>query len=243
MSQALDTIRDRFESTPRELDADELVRLARGDRGCLGDLVSGLGAIMLVGGAILGAMELVSFDLAYAGCAIWIGGFVWGTYSQTVSGRARKAALTAGPLVMAVVLRKAAWLGRPGKRVGRALVLFSTDPRRRFDRDWLDAAAAALERAHARGQAGAWAELLRDEEAFGMHALDELELDEPARARSLWLAAMIVHPERLEGGYLGYAEDQDAGERDAELDAELRAPTVLAIVEPETKFIEQVPRS
>ena len=99
MSQALETIRDRFESTPRELDADELVRLARGDRGCLGDLVSGLGAIVLVGGAILGAMEIVSFNVAYVGVAIWIGGFVWGTYSQTVSGRTRKAALTAGPLV------------------------------------------------------------------------------------------------------------------------------------------------
>lgn len=243
MSQALDTIRDRFESTPRELEADELVRLARGDRGCLGDLVSGLGAIMLVGGAILGAMEIVSFNVAYVGCAIWIGGFVWGTYSQTVSGRARKAALTAGPLVMGVVLRKADWLGRPGKRVGRAVVLFSTDPTRRFDRDWLDAAAVAVEQAHEGGKGAAWAELLRDEEAFGVHALGELEFDEAGSAQGLWLGAMIVHPERLEGGYLGYVEDQEAGERDADLDAQLRAPTVLAIVDPDTQFIEQVPRA
>ena len=239
---SMTALQRRYEATPRTID-DELQGLARGDRGCLGDLVSGLGAVMLVGGAILGAMEMVSFNVAYAGCAIWIGGFVWGTYSQTVSGRARKAALTAGPLVMGVVLRRAGWLGRPGKRVGRAVVLFSTDPARRFDRDWLDAAAGAVEQALEQGQGGAWAELLRDEEAFGMHALAELELDEPDAAQALYLAAMIVHPERLEGGYLGYVEDQEAGERDADLDAQLRAPTVLAIVEPDTQFIEQVPRS
>ena len=239
MSSALQTQRDRLEATPRDLDDDELVRIARGDRGCLGDLISGIGAIALVSGAILGAMGKISFNWAYLACAVWIGGFVWGTWTQARSGKQRKAALESGPLVMAVVLRRESWLVRPGRRVGRAVVAFTTAPELRFDRAHLDALAAALEAASERAGASEWSALLTDDDAFGLH---HVELSgAPAADAHIHIATMIVHPERLEGGYLGYAEDQEAGEKDLDLDAPTRAPIVLAIVDPETSFIEHAP--
>lgn len=244
MSAALDHLRARFEPTPRELQEDELVRIARGDRGCLGDLVSGVGAAALVTSAILGAMGKISFNWTYGAAALWIGGFVWGTISQTRSGKLRRAALEEGPLVQAVVLRSEAWLRRPGKRVGRAVVVFSTAPSRRFDRDWLDTVAAAVESS---AKTRAWAQLLTDPDAFGVVGLEPKDeafagLEDAEGLEQTYVAAMHVHPERLEGNYLGYAEDQDAAEAGLDLDAPTRAPTVVAIVDPERAFIEQVPQ-
>lgn len=258
MSTALDHTRARFETTPRALEDDELVRIARGDRGCLGDLVSGLGAVLLISAAILGAMGRISFTWTYVAAAVWIGGFVWGTVAQTRSGKLRKAALEQGPLVMAVVLRSEDCLQRPGKRVGRAVVAFTTADGRRFDREGLDALAAALEagKDSDAARASEWVALLDDPDAFGVFAVEPAVLGpglagrddseagaEDCWAEDCWVAAMHVHPERLDGDYLGYLEDCEAAERELELDAPTRAPTVLAIVDPERGFIEQVPRA
>lgn len=246
MSQILARARDRFEATPRSLDDDELTRIARGDRGCLGDALSGLGAVSMVGAMILSALDLIAFEWAYLGVAIWIGGFVWGTILQSRSGKHRKGALESGPLVLAVVLRAEEWLRRPGKRVGRAVVLFCTQPERRFDRAWLEQLARQLER-RLDASAGApnWVPLralLADRDSFGVHPIPSglLEHDENEQ---LYLASLLVHPERLAGGYLGFEDDREAGELDLDLDAPTRLATVVVIVDPERGFIEQVPHS
>jgi hypothetical protein len=254
VSRALARARDRFEATPRSLDDDELTRIARGDRGCLGDLISGVGAVCLVAAVILGATETISFTWTYVAVAIWVGGFVWGTVAQSRSGKRRKAALESGPLVMAVVVREEPWLRRPGKRAGRAVVLFTTDEARRFDRDWLERMAERLE-AKLAAEAGSaeWVPLralLADRDAFGMHQIPaelsreggQASEDGGDEAPPLHLGTVVVHPERLEGAYLGGEDDREAGEQDLDLDAPARPPAVFVIVDPERGFIEQVPR-
>jgi hypothetical protein len=246
VSSALARARDRFEATPRSLDDDDLTRISRGDRGCLGDVLSGLGAVALVASVILGAMGTISFSWTYAAVAVWIGGFVWGTVAQARSGKLRKAALEKGPLALAVVMRDEPWLRRPGKRPGRVVVLFTTDDAHRFDRDWLERVAKHLE-TELDGNAGAaeWIPLralLADPDAFGLHraASELLALED--RESPVYLASMVVHPERFDGGYLGAEDDREAGELELDIDTPNRPPTVLAIVEPEHRFIEQVPK-
>jgi hypothetical protein len=248
VAHALARARDRFEATPRSLDNEDLTRIARGDRGCLGDLLSGLGAVALVAAVILGAMETISFSWTYAAVAMWIGGFVWGTVAQARSGKQRKAALESGPLVLAVAMRDEPWLRRPGKRAGRAVVLFTTDGRRRFDRDWLERVSVRLE-AELDGNVGTGASsvplraLLVDSDAFGLHRVPSELLAPDEREAPVYLASMVVHPEWLEGGYLGAEDDREAGELERDLDAPSRPPTVAVIVDPEHGFIEQVPHS
>lgn len=245
MSRGLTRARDRYEATPRSLDDEEMSRIIRGDRGCLGDLLSGFGALTLVVGLVLGAMNIVALSWAYVGAALWVGGFFWGTYTQSKSGTARKVALESGPLVLAVVLRAPDWLRRPGKRVGRAVVMFTTDPARRFDRDWLEAAAETLEdRLGKHGGDERWVSLralLADSEAHGMHEIPA-ELLPETLAKPTYLASVMIHPERLESAYLGGDDDLEAGERDEDLDVDARPPTIIAIAEPERGFLEQVPQ-
>jgi hypothetical protein len=242
---ALARARDRFEATPRSLADDDLTRIARGDRGCLGDVLSGLGAVALVTTVILGAIGTISFSWTYAAVGVWIGGFVWGTVAQARSGKLRKAALESGPLTLAVVVRDEPWLRRPGKRAGRVVVLFSTDDAHRFDRDWLERVAKHLQTV-LDGNAGAaeWIPLralLADPDAFGLHRAAPELLPPEHRSSPVYLASMIVHPERFEGGYLGAEDDREAGELELDIDTPNRAPTVLVIVDPKHGFIEQVP--
>ena len=246
-SKALAPVRERFELTPRSLEDDELTRIARGDRGCLGDLLSGLGAITLVTAMALGAMGKIPYTWAYVGVALWIGGFFYGTWAQTRSGKQRKLSLESGPLVLAVVMDHEDWLGRPGKRVGRGVALFTTDPARRFDRDWLEQAAIHVQDQLAtRGGDSSWTQvraLLANREAFGVHQLPTALLPEgPSPTPPTYVASVLVHPERLEGAYLGGDDDREAAELELELDGAKRLPTLVAIVDPEAGFIEQVPR-
>jgi hypothetical protein len=251
VSRALARVRDRFEATPRSLDDEQLTRIARGDRGCLGDLLSGFGAVSLVVAVILGAMGRISFTWAYAGVALWIAGFVWGTVSQSRSGARRKQALESGPLVMAVVLRAEAWLRRPGKRVGRAVVVFTTDEQRRFDRVWIERVALAIETTlNAKAGGPQWVPLralLVDEDAFGLHRvpqdlLTEAVPEQAEAAPAVYLATMHVDPEHLDEGYLGGDDDREAGELDIDIDAPARPPCVIVIADPEREFVEQIPR-
>lgn len=257
MSRALVRVRDRFEATPRALDDDQMSRIARGDRGCLGDVLSGVGAISLVIAVILGAMETISYSWTYVGVAVWIAGFVWGTVAQSRSGSVRKQALESGPLVLAVVLRSEAWLRRPGKRVGRAVVVFTTDERWRFDRGWVERMATFIDTTlDAKAGDSQWVPLralLVDQDAFGMHRVpldllahaddpeNPVNPDDPEPA-PVYLATMHVDPERLDEAYLGGDDDREAGELDVDIDAPKRAPCVIVIVDPERGFIEQVPR-
>jgi hypothetical protein len=247
VSRALARARDRFEATPRSLDDDDLTRIARGDRGCLGDLLSFGGAAALVTTVILGAMGTISFSWTYAAMGLWIAGFVWGTVSQARSGTSRKVALETGPLVLGVVVRDEPSLRRPGKQAGRAVVVFTTDSERRFDRDWLERVAERIE-SELDGGAGTaeWVPLralLVDRDAYGLRRVPPELLEPRDREQPVYLSSMAVHPERLEGGYLGAEDDREAGERDVDLDAPRRPPTVVVIVDPDHRFIEQVPQS
>lgn len=245
----LDRARARFEATPRSLDDDDLARIARGDRGCLGDLLSGLGAVTLVAAMILSALDKIAFAWAYVGVAIWVGGFVWGAISQSRSGKHRKLALESGPLVLSVVLRAEEWLRRPGKRVGRAVVLCTTDAEHRFDRDWLEGVAKQLEQQLDGASGGPeWVPLralLVDRDSFGLHRVPRELLEQPEQTSApppVYLASLLVHPERLESGYLGGDDDREAEQRELEIDAPARPPTLIVIVDPERGFIEQIPR-
>jgi hypothetical protein len=245
VSRSLARVRDRYEATPRSLNDEQLTRIARGDRGCLGDLLSGFGAVSLVVAVILGAMGTISFTWTYVGAAVWIAGFVWGTVTQSRSGARRKQALESGPLTMAVVLRSEEYLRRPGKRVGRAVVVFTTTESRRFDRDWIERVALALDAILDAKAGGAESVPLRallvDDDSFGMHQVPAQLLPESEGA-PVYLATMHVDPERLDSGYLGGDDDHEAGEQDVEFDAAKRAPHVVVIVDPEREFVEQVPQ-
>jgi hypothetical protein len=242
VSKALARARDRFEVTPRKLDDEALDRIARGDRGCLGDVLSGVGALVLVVTMILGAMGIIPWSWAYVGVALWVGGFVLGTYSQARSTKQRRAALEAGPLVLGTVLRDEPWLHRPGKQAGRVVVLFTTSPERRFDRAWLEASAAKLERQLAEPNDDPTRvplrALLADRMAFGCHPVPP---DLRSEAVELWLASAVIHPDRLEGGYLGGEDDREAAEQGLEIDGPGRPPAVLLFVDPPRGFVEHVP--
>lgn len=234
MSSELSRARARFESTPRPVDDDDqMTRIVRGDRGCLGDALSGVGAVALVTFLVLSGMGKIAFGWVYVGVAIFVGGFFTGAVAQSRSGKQRRAALESGPMVRAVVLRAEPWLSRPGKRVGRAVVVFCTDEDRRFDRAWLEQMAKAWEE----DGGGPGRELLRDPNSFGLHPIPDVE-----GARGSYVATVLVHPERLEGGYLGGDDDREADERDDDLDRPSRPATILVFVEPSVGFVEQVPR-
>jgi len=55
-------------------------------------------------------------------------------------------------------------------------------------------------------------------------------------------AGIPISTGQLDEHYLGGDDDRQAGELELELDAPKRAPSVIAIVDPERGFIEQVPR-
>jgi hypothetical protein len=125
-------------------------------------------------------------------------------------------------------------------------VLFTTDSERRFDRDWLERLAERLETKLAGSQAPGLIPLralLADSEAFGVHAVPSELVASEGGEGPVYLASMIVHPEWLEGGYLGAEDDREAGELDRDLDTPNRPPTLAVIVDPEHGFIEQVPYS
>ncbi len=243
MSRSLARARARFEATPRKLDDEALDRIARGDRGCLGDIVAGIGALTLVITMVFAAMGMLDFSWAYVGVALWVGGFFLGTWGQARSGRERRAALEAGPLVIGVVMRDQAWLRRPGKQAGRVVVLFSTTPARRFDRDALEADAARLdERIRERPDASELAplrELLSSDDAFGCLAIPRGVLEGEAER---WLASVTAYPDRMVAGYLGGEDDIEAGERDVDIDAPTRAAALVLFVDPARGFVEQAPQ-
>ena len=100
MTDSLATIRSRYEATPRTLDTD-LQRMARGDRGCLGDGLAGLGGVAMVVFGVLASFGLVGWGFMSAGALLLVTGFLMSAAATARSGPLRRKALTDGPLVLA----------------------------------------------------------------------------------------------------------------------------------------------
>lgn len=144
MTDALAPIRSRYEATPRVLDAD-LQRMARGDRGCLGDALAGFGSLSIIVFGVLASFEVLGWGFMMAGTAFLLLGFVLSAVAQVKSGPLRRKALTEGPLVLARVVAGDPILYEPSDAVLPARVVFAADPARRFDADLLRTLATRLQ--------------------------------------------------------------------------------------------------
>jgi hypothetical protein len=125
VSTALQKAHQRYAATPRELDA-LLERKARGDRGCIFDLFSGVGILSSFACLIASQMGVIAFTWTYLGIAVWVGSYFLGARAQGQSGQQRRLAMEQGRLVPSVVVTGEAHLRQGGnRRSGRALVLFA----------------------------------------------------------------------------------------------------------------------
>jgi len=144
MTDALAPIRSRYEATPRVLDAD-LQRMARGDRGCLGDALAGFGGLSIIVFGVLASFDVLGWGFMMAGTLFLLVGFVLSAVAQVKSGPVRRKALTEGPLVLARVVAGDPALYEPSDAVLPARVVFSADPAKRFDGALLRALAVRLQ--------------------------------------------------------------------------------------------------
>ncbi len=144
MTDALATIRSRYEATPRTPDAD-LLRMARGDRGCLGDAIAGLGALSILASGVLGALGMIGWGWIVVGSLMLLAGFVLSSLAQLRSAPQRRLALTEGPLVLARIVRADAQLYEPSDVVLPARVVYAPAPERRFDGEFLRGLGHALQ--------------------------------------------------------------------------------------------------
>jgi len=195
-SFALAETRRRYEATPRTLD-DDLQRMARGDRGCLGDAISGAGAVGILVSGILAYMGYLGVGFLAVFVAMLIAGFVLSAAAQTRSGPARHKALTEGPLALGRVLRADPALFEPGDVTHPALVVFAVDAPHRFDAAYLHGVAAALlalrDASEAPADQADVAAMLRDPNRVAPLRLPPT-LAGPGDA---WLGVVSVDPQRL----------------------------------------------
>jgi len=205
-------LRKRYEVTPREID-DDLYSLARGDRGCLGDALAGIGALLTGVFGIIASTGSGGSGYMAIGAVLFVGGFAMSTVHQSRSGALRNLALKEGPLVIARVLRADAKLSEAGSGYAPAIVAFSLEADRSFDREQLKVVAERLAKAE-----GELAALLAAPHIEGLPAMPESVTGAPA----IHVGEVIVDREKLSGGTLA------AGD-----------PLVL-IVDPRSSFIEHI---
>lgn len=221
---ALDNVRKRYGVAPRELD-DDLQRMSRGDRGCLGDGLAASGAVLGLVGFVLSRLGLVPFPVAFLGIALLVTGFTIGARSQLASSQQRMAALKAGPLVACHVVSHVPYLGEKGTRAGRAIVLFTPDPALAFDGKVLRKTLRRLELALE--QPGTlpspvqepWIGLCSGKDEFGYARIPDRYTD----GAEVWIADVVVDPARLPGNKLSKEQ-----------------PALAAIVDTTRAFIEHV---
>jgi hypothetical protein len=171
--------------------------MARGDRGCLGDAISGVGALGILVTGVLGYMGLMGVGFLAVFAGLLIAGFVLGAAAQTRSGPARLKALTEGPLALGRVLRAEPALLEPGDVPHPALVVFAVDPPHRFDTAYLHGVAAALlalrDAPTAPPEQADVAAMLRDPNRIAPLRLPAAL----AGAGEAWLGVVSVDPRRL----------------------------------------------
>ncbi len=205
-------LRARYEATPRTID-DALHPLSRGDRGCLGDALAGIGALLTGVFGIIASTGAGGWGYMAIGAALFVGGFAMSTIHQSRSSAQRNQALIGGPLVTGRVLRADPKLAEPGIGFAPAIVLLSLEPERRFDPGHLKAVAERV--LAAGGEVGA---LVTAEHIEGVPAIPEAVAEAPA----IHVGEVIVDRERLSGRPL-----RAGGE-------------VTLIVDPASGFIEHI---
>jgi len=143
-TDVLATTRRRYESTPRVLDA-ELLRMARGDRGCLGDAMAGFGALSIIVFGVLGSLGTLGWSWMIIGTLMLLAGFVLSAAAQVRSAPPRRLALTEGPLVLARVVKADPALYEPSDAVLPARVVYAPGASRRYDGEYLRALGQKLQ--------------------------------------------------------------------------------------------------
>ncbi len=205
-------LRTRYEATPRTID-DALHPLARGDRGCLGDALAGIGALLTGVFGIIASTGSGGWGYMAVGAALFVGGFALSTIHQSRSSAQRNLALTEGPLVAGRVLRADPKLAEPGIGYAPAIVVLSLDPERRFDSAHLAEVGERV--AAAGGEVGA---LVAAPHIEGLPAIPEAVAEAP----SVHIGEVIVDRERLSGRPLRAGDE------------------VTLIVDPRSGFIEHI---
>lgn len=198
MTDALATIRSRYEATPRTLDTD-LQRMARGDRGCLGDGLAGLGGLAIIVFGVLASFGLVGWGFMSAGALLLVTGFLMSAAATARSGPVRRKALTEGPLVLARVVQGDPALYEPGDAVLPARVVFAAAPERRWDSALLREFGQKLQQLHRAGvtpaDQAAVAAVLRD-----ANRTETVRLPPSlAGAEEAYLAVVAIDARRLPG--------------------------------------------
>jgi hypothetical protein len=192
---AIARARERYEQVPRPID-EHLEGMTRGDRGCLGDVLTVIGALVT---PILGIMASrgglpLLFPLLGVGLAIT--GVVLQRKAQKHSSEERTRALKEGPLVLVwLVDPPEAVIEGTGEKVIRVIGVCTTRQGHEFDADYL---ARVGERLRERGREApdGLGELFVNEFATGLRRV-------PASlgARDdTWAMRVIVYPKRLQGG-------------------------------------------
>lgn len=201
MMDALATTRSRYEATPRALDP-ELLRMARGDRGCLGDALAGGGALATIVFGVLASFGVVGWGLMSLGVLLLVVGFFLSAAATARSAPMRRKALTDGPLVLARVVQGDPALYEPGDAVHPARVVFAPAPARRWDGAYLRGLAQQLQRLRN-------ADVTPPDQAAVAAVLREANRVETVRlpaslagADEAYLAVVAVDARRLPGGRL-----------------------------------------
>ena len=201
MTDALATTRSRYEATPRALDP-ELLRMARGDRGCLGDALAGGGALATIVFGVLASFGVVGWGLMSLGVLLLVVGFFLSAAATARSAPMRRKALTDGPLVLARVVQGDPALYEPGDAVHPARVVFAPAPARRWDGAYLRGLAQQLQRLRN-------ADVTPPDQAAVAAVLREANRVETVRlpaslagADGAYLAVVAVGARRLPGGRL-----------------------------------------
>lgn len=216
----LETAMARYGAAPRELD-DELIRMSRGSRGCLGDALSASGAVLTFVIGIMAVVGIAPASVAIVGLGVMISGLFIGGRAQNQNGKLRKAALEGGPVVWGHLLDVEAHIRKPGRRVARGVVLFSVNPELKHEAARLDEIARRITgegRDATRPDMAPVRHLINDPTGTGVFAVpDDIGPD-------LHVADIIVYPERLPGGRWTGAQ-----------------PAFALIVDVSRSFVEQVP--
>ncbi len=212
MSTALQKANERYAATPRKLDA-LLERKARGDRGCIFDVVSGIGILTSFVCLFASQAGLIAFTWTYLGVAMWVISYFMGARAQGVSGQKRRLAMEQGPLAPACVITCETHLKQKGnRRSGRALVLFAI--REDGDFELSQTQQKLVELLDGELPEGEGAQLVHLRKALGDEFCFDFVPLEPAlrkqlglgkvddEAGRLFLTRVVVDPEQLEEGRL-----------------------------------------